>query len=170
MVDVSVANFSNLNNWNHAQVNQDLSTDPFVESIDPSVTVSISPSAVLEDGATNMVFTFTLSEVATSDLTISINVDGSANVISDYTQTGAASFLASSGTVVIPNGSSSATVTIDPEVDSNVEINETVILTVSPGAGYVSGSPSSQTGTITNDDTNSTLPLVAITGLNHENT
>ncbi len=168
VVDVSIANFSNLNNWYHAQTNQDLSTKPFVESIDPSVTVSVSPSAVLEDGEANMVFTFTLSEVATGDYTISFNVEGSAIFNSDYTQTGAAGFSTSSGAVVISNGTSSATVTINPEIDSDVEINETVVLTVSPGAGYVSGSPSSQTGTITNDDTNNSLPLVAITGLNHE--
>jgi hypothetical protein len=167
VVDVSNANFSNLNNWLHAQSNVDLSTVPFVESIDPSVAVSISPSDVLEDGATNMEYTFTLSEVAASDYTINFTVGGTATLTADYTQTGAATFGASSGTVVIPNGSTSASVTVIPVSDSDLEADETIILTVSPGTGYVSGSPSSQTGTITNDDTNNNYPMVAITGLNH---
>lgn len=170
VVDVSNANFSNLNNWLHAQSNQDLSTVPFVESVNPSVTVSISPSDVLEDGTTSMVYTFTLSEVAAINYTINFTVGGTATLTTDYTQTGAATFGASSGTVVIPNGSSSATVTVIPVADSDLETNETIILSVSPGTGYVLGSPSSQTGTITNDDTNNNYPLVAITGLNHDPT
>ncbi len=167
VVDVSNANFSNLNNWLHAQSNLDLSTVPFVESIDPSVTISISPSDVLEDGLTNMIYTFTLSEVAASDYTINFSVGGTATLTSDYTQTGSATFGASSGTVIIANGTSSASVTVVPVPDSELETNETIILTVIPGTGYVSGSPSSQTGTINNDDTGVSDPLVAITGLNH---
>jgi len=167
VVDVSNANFSNLNNWLHAQSNQDLSTVPFVESIEPSVTVSISPSNVLEDGAINMEYTFTLSEVAASEYTINFDVGGTATLGADYIQTGAATFGASSGTLVIPNGSTSASVTVIPVSDSDLETNETIILTVSPGTGYVSGSPSSQTGTITNNDTNNNYPMVAVSGLNH---
>jgi hypothetical protein len=167
VVDVSNANFSNLSNWLHAQSSLDLSTVPFVESIDPSVTVSISPSDVLEDGLTNMVYTFTLSEVAASDYAINFSVGGTSVLTNDYTQTGAATFGASSGTLVIASGTSSATITVIPVPDSELETHETIILSVSPGTGYVLGSPSSQTGTITNDDTNNNYPMVAVTGLNH---
>ena len=43
--------------------------------------------------------------------------------------------------------------TVDPSADITVEPDETVILTVTAGAGYNVGAPGSATGTITNDDT-----------------
>jgi RTX calcium-binding nonapeptide repeat (4 copies) len=49
-------------------------------------------------------------------------------------------------------GSSTATITVDPFGDADMEPDETVILTVTAGAGYTVGSPSSATGTILNDD------------------
>ena len=49
-------------------------------------------------------------------------------------------------------GSSTATITVDPFGDADLEPNETVILTVTAGAGYTVGSPNSATGTILNDD------------------
>ena len=49
-------------------------------------------------------------------------------------------------------GSSTATITVDPLGDADLEANETVILTVTAGAGYTVGTPNSATGTILNDD------------------
>jgi hypothetical protein len=68
---------------------------------------------------------------------------------------------------VITNGTSSASVTVDPSVDTDVETLETVEIMVASGTGYLGGSPNDATGTISNDDTSSSMPLVAITGLNH---
>ena len=50
-------------------------------------------------------------------------------------------------------GSATATVTVTPAADGTVEANETVVLTVTAGAGYAVGSPGAATGTITDDDT-----------------
>jgi Ca2+-binding RTX toxin-like protein len=128
--------------------------NPTVTTIDqPDVTVAVSPSSVLEDGATNLVYTFTREGVTTSPLTVNFSVGGTATFNTDYTQTGAATFNATSGTVTIPAGSSTATVTLDPTTDTTVESNETAILTVTSGASYDVGVPSAATGTITNDDT-----------------
>jgi len=129
--------------------------DPTVTPIDlPEVTVAVSPTSVLEDGATNLVYTFTRDGSTTNAMTVNFSVGGTASFTEpDYTQTGAATFTATSGTVVIPGGSSMATVTIDPSVDTTVESDETVDLTVTSGAGYIVGTPSAASGTITNDDT-----------------
>jgi hypothetical protein len=54
--------------------------------------------------------------------------------------------------VMFADGSTTTTVTIDPTADTTVEADETVILTVTAGAGYNTGSPSAATGTVTNDD------------------
>jgi hypothetical protein len=77
----------------------------------------------------------------------------------DYTQTGAASFTTTAGTVTIPAGQTVAQVTIDPIGDTTVEPDETVILTVTPGTGYAVGTPAGATGTILNDEVSANLAL-----------
>ncbi|HXU35479.1 MAG TPA: LamG-like jellyroll fold domain-containing protein, partial [Blastocatellia bacterium] len=124
-----------------------------------TVTMAVSPSSVAEDGATNLVYTFTRSGDITSSLTANFSVGGTADSSNDYTQTGAASFTPPTGTVTFAAGSSTAIVTIDPTVDTTDEPNETVVLSVTAGAGYTVGSPDSATGTITDDDG---IPTISI--------
>jgi CSLREA domain-containing protein len=126
---------------------------------DTDVTVSVSPLAVAEDGAPNLVYTFTRTGVTTGSLTVNFSVGGTATLGTDYTQTGAATFTTSSGTVTFGAGLSTKTVTIDPSSDATVEADETVLLTVTSGTGYNVASPSAATGTITNDDTDVTVAV-----------
>jgi chitinase len=116
------------------------------------VSVAVSPAAVDEDDATNLVYTFTRSNTSGGALTVNFSVGGDAILNTDYTQTGADSFSSSAGTVTFGAGQSTTTVTIDPTADNILEPNETVILTVTTSAGYNAGSPSSGTGTIADDD------------------
>ncbi|MEK6335643.1 MAG: Calx-beta domain-containing protein [Acidobacteriota bacterium] len=131
--------------------------DPTVTPIDlPDVSVAVSPGSVAEDGATNLVYTFTRNGSTANAMTVNFSVGGSANFgasPNDYTETGAATFTSTSGTVTFNPGSATATVTVNPEADTTVETDETVVLTVTSGIGYDVGSPSSASGTITNDDT-----------------
>ena len=120
---------------------------------DTDVTLAVSPASVSEDGATNLVYTFTRNGVTSGALTVNFSVGGDATFGTDYSQTGAATFGATSGTVNFGAGNTTATVTIDPSADTTVEGDETAILTVTTGAGYNVASPSAATGTITNDDT-----------------
>jgi hypothetical protein len=130
--------------------------DPTVTPIDlPNVSVAVSPASVAEDGATNLVYTFTRSGSTANALTVNFSIGGTANFgasPNDYTQTGAASFTPPNGTVTFGAGNSTATVTVNPETDTTVEPDETVNLTVTSGTGYTVGSPSAASGTITNDD------------------
>ena len=119
---------------------------------DVVVSVAVSPGAVDEDGLVNLVYTFTRND-SSGSLTANFTINGTATFNSDYTQTGAATFVPPNGTVTFADGSLTTTVTVDPTADNTVEPDETVILTVAPGAGYAVGVPSSATGTITNDDT-----------------
>src|SRR5678816_4876725 len=102
----------------------------------------------------NMVYTFTRVGLTASPLTVNFSVGGTAIFAppgGDYTQTGADAFVnAGSGTVTFLAGSSTATVTVDPFVDADLEPDETVILTVTAGAGYTVGTLASATGTILN--------------------
>src|ERR1051326_2990824 len=119
---------------------------------DTDVSVAVSPSSVLEDGPTNMVYTFTRNGVTAGPLTVNFTIGGTATFNNDYTQTGAATFVPPNGTVTFGAGNSTATVTVDPTADNISEPDETVILTVAAGTGYSVGAPSSATGTILNDD------------------
>jgi uncharacterized delta-60 repeat protein len=125
----------------------------------PEVTVAVAPAAVAEDGAANLAYTFTRSVADSSPLTVSFSVGGTATFGTDYTQSGAASFNATSGTVTIGASQTTATVMVDPTADTTVEPDETVILTVIGGTGYTAGTPASSTGTIQNDDGSANLAL-----------
>jgi len=96
---------------------------------------------------------FTRSSTA-GDLTVNFSVSGTA-VASDYA-------ISSAGTVTIPVGMTSATVTVDPSVDTTDEPNETVILTVTPDAAYTIGISPAE-GTITDDDATPTIQITNVT-------
>lgn len=118
----------------------------------PEVTVAVAPGSVTEDGPDKLVFTFT-RDLASDVMTLNFNVGGTASFAGlDYTQTGAATFDGSTGTVVFGYGQTTATVVIDPTIDSAIELDEDVSLTIAAGAGYTIGAPNSASGTITNDD------------------
>jgi CSLREA domain-containing protein len=88
----------------------------------------------------------------TQPLTVNFSVGGSALKGSDYTTSGADSFGTTSGTVTIPANNTTATVTVDPTADINFEDNESVVLTITSDPIYNPVSPSSASGTITDDD------------------
>ena len=100
----------------------------------------------------NLVYTFTRTGSTTGALTVNFSIGGTADSSTDYTQTGAATFVPPSGTVTFGAGNSTAQVTVDPSADATTEADETVILTVVAGTGYEVGAPDSATGTINNDD------------------
>ena len=110
-----------------------------------AVSVAVSPASVAEDGASNLTYTFTRTGDTSGALTVNYSIGGTATSGTDYT--------GATGTVSFAAGIATATVTVDPTPDTTVEPDETVILTVTAGAGYTVGSPAAATGTITNDDT-----------------
>ena len=124
-------------------------------STTPVITLAIAPASVPEDGTTNLVYTFTRSDVTISDLAVNYNVSGTATNGTDYT----GDTLATS-TVTFAGNSATATVIVDPTVDTTVETDETVALTLATGTAYTIGTATAVTGTITNDDI---APLPSIT-------
>ena len=55
--------------------------------------MAVAPSSVDEDGATNLVYTFTRTGDTTGALTVNFTIGGTATFNTDYTQTGAATFV-----------------------------------------------------------------------------
>ncbi|BCU14719.1 hypothetical protein MAN88_52830 [Microcystis aeruginosa] len=134
----------------------------------PSVTVSVSPATVQEDGTTNLVYTFTRTNLnLSSPLTVNFGASGIANAApvgsdpADYNVlTGSGVIFNPTtklGTVAFAANATTATVVVDPIADTIAEIaNETVALTVNSGTGYIGGSPGTATGTIVSEET---LPI-----------
>ncbi|WP_339881593.1 T9SS type A sorting domain-containing protein [Polaribacter vadi] len=170
---IDQANFENPTNWLYAQAMQDLSPIAFNNiiisegSANPKATVAVSLSSIVED--TEMAtYTFSLDEVATTDITINFSVSGSAAFSTDYVIAGATSFTETTGSLIITNGTSSAELTLTPVNDTNLETTESIQLTITAGTGYDGGSPGSATVNITNDDTDDSEVKLAIIGINHE--
>ena len=90
-----------------------------------------------------------------SPLTVAFSVSGTATSGSDY--------LPIVTNLVIPAGSSSATITVTPIDDTAIEGLESVVATLSASANYAVGTPNSATVTITSDDQLPTVTVVATT-------
>jgi Ca2+-binding RTX toxin-like protein len=113
----------------------------------------VAPAAVTEDSNLNLVYTFTRTGVTSHALTVNYTVAGTATQVdSDYTQTGAASFSATSGTITFAADSDTAVLKVIPTADITKEANETVTITLADGSGYSIGTTSAVSSTIRNDD------------------
>lgn len=117
-------------------------TDIFEASIESTdATANESPLAV-------GVFTVDVEKVNATgdDLEIDYTIGGTADEGDDYADL--------TGSMVIEEGESTGTITITPINDSDIESNETVVLTLVNGSGYTVGAPSSASVTIVSDDDN----------------
>lgn len=119
-----------------------------------NITLAVSPSSAMEDGTTNLVYTFTRTGDLTNSLTVNFIVGGNATFGSDYTQTGTAVFSETKGTITFAANSNTATLTIDPTADALIEPDESVELTLAPGTDYTILTSKAVAGTIANDDSN----------------
>jgi hypothetical protein len=116
---------------------------------DARVILSVSPLSVQEDGASNLVYSFSRSGDTTNPLSVNYTVGGTASLGTDYT---GIPLVGTTKTVTIAAGSTSATVTVDPTADSTIELDETVALSLAAGSGYAIGTTGAVSGTIINDD------------------
>ena len=111
----------------------------------PAVSFVSPTSSIAEGDGTNDV-TVNLTLVApVSGLTLGYRVTGTATSGSDFT-------IENSGTLSVAPGATTATIPVVISDDNAPENAETVILTLTGGAGYTLGSSSTHTLTITNDD------------------
>jgi hypothetical protein len=111
----------------------------------PTVTIKASDNTATEAGQTTGRFSVTRTAVSPpAALTVHYSVSGSATPNSDY--------VALSGTVVIPAGSNTATITVTPRDDAIVESAEKVIVTLTANAAYVLGGTKSATVTLNSNE------------------
>ena len=109
----------------------------------PTPDVSIGDGSVTEGG--DLVFTVTLSEPTTEDVTLTLSTSNGTADASDYTPTTAA--------VTIAAGDSAATFSVPTTFDTTDEPDETLTISVaSVDAGPVGDTTDVGTGTIVDDD------------------
>lgn len=123
----------------------------------PVATIANQSVAEGDSGTTPMVFTVSLSGAAgAGGVEVDFaTADGSATAGDDY--------IAATGTVVIPEGATSATVTVNVIGDTAIEQDETFTVALTAARGADLGTAATATGTITNDDV-LTAPIHLIQG------
>ena len=121
-----------------------------VEDNDAAPTVTIAAAGSVAEGGT-LAFPVRLSHPSAGDVTVSYTLDGTAARVDDYTDNG-------SGTVTFAAGDTERTVLLATVDDGADEADETVAVTLTDGAAYDLGTPSTAAGTIQDND----LPLVTV--------
>lgn len=111
------------------------------------VSVSISDATVIErscDGTPKTVFNVTLSSASSQNVSVNYNTsNGTASSVNDY--------IAASGTLTIPAGSTTGTINILARSDTTIEPDETFFVTLSSPVNATIGDGSAQ-AIIKNDD------------------
>jgi hypothetical protein len=106
----------------------------------PTVTITAPDPNASEFPADNGKFSIKRVGCADSDLTVFYTISGTATNAVDYRRL--------SGSATILSGAPKASITVKPIDDTIPEPDETVILTLSPDANYMIGSPNTATVTI----------------------
>lgn len=114
-------------------------------ALPPSVSITVNPAEVAEDGPANLTYTVTRSAALAADTVVTLSRSGAARFGTGPTGAPA--------TVTIPAGAASASFVVNPTGDKYVEPDEAITFTVVPGPGYTAGTPASATGTVLDDDT-----------------
>ncbi len=122
----------------------------------PVVTVIATDSSASEAGPDAGTFTVSRSGSTAQALTVYYTRTGTAQNGVDYQTL--------PGSVTIPTGASSTTVTVTPIDDNQLEGDETVVVTLSSSTGYTVGSPGSATVIIHDNDLPLPVPVAPISG------
>ncbi len=109
-------------------------------------TITASDDTAEEQGLDPGAFTVNIGGVNNtgSPITVDYNVGGTATPGSDYATL--------SGSVDIINGQQNGIITVTPIDDTEIEADETIVVTLVAGAGYTVGAPNSDTVTLVSED------------------
>lgn len=99
----------------------------------PTVTVTVNPASAEENEGTDLVYTFARTGATTSALTVNFSISGTATYTTDYSISGQASYTDPSGTMLFGVGEATKTLTVTFVGDTDIESDETVIVTIDAG-------------------------------------
>lgn len=129
-----------------------------------AIALRVEPVQVAEDGSTALSYTFERSGFLNRALTVNFGIGGSASLEgneADYRVTlpDNATYTAAGGTVTFAANEISKILTIRPIADNRTEVDETVLLTLNPGDGYVPTTTGPVQGTLIDDDATVSLAV-----------
>jgi len=115
------------------------------------ITVTVSAATVAEDGATNLIYTFTRTGSTAASLVSNFAITGTATAGTDYVVSGATTFTNGTGlgTITFSAGSATTAITVDPSADGVAEADESVVVDAGNSA---TANGSFARALITNDD------------------
>ena len=121
---------------------------------DALVAIAATDASGSETAPNPIVFTVSRTLSTAYQITVNLVWSGTATLGTDYTVTASGGTLSADKLqLTLAAGVASATLTVTPVNDPFYEGTETVIVTLGTGSGYSAGSPSSATGSITDNDT-----------------
>ena len=119
----------------------------------PTVSLTTTDASAAEANANPGVFTISRSVSLTGSIVVHLTWGGTATYGTDYTVAAAGGTLsADRSTITLPDGVSSAAITVTPIDDTAVEAAETVTLALAAGTGYTTVAPTSGTVSIADND------------------
>ena len=121
----------------------------------PIATIAMASVVEGNAGITNLDFTVSLDAYSSFATTLDY-------VTSDGTATSGSDYAVSTGTLTIPAGATTGTITVDVYADTLFEPDETLTMTLSNPSNATLGKTTA-TGSITNDDTAPTVSIAAAT-------
>jgi hypothetical protein len=135
--------------------NNSTANNTFSLTINPGVSIAATVANAVE-GSTTGEYTFTRTN-STGDMIVNFQLDASSTATAgtDFTLTSAQSLtfsaVSGAGTVVIPNGSATATLTLNAlvEAPNAAEAAESARLNLTAGAGYAVNAPPADNATVT---------------------
>jgi hypothetical protein len=130
------------------------------DDLAPVVSISATDASGAEQGQDPVKFTVTRSTNLVGAATVNLAWGGTA-AAADYTASTSAGGTISGNTLTIAAGVGSVTVTITPVDDIYTEPTETVSLSLLAGSGYNLSSPTSASGSITDNDAPAVVSLAA---------
>jgi hypothetical protein len=151
----SLAKSSSSSDWNTVLSSSSITQTSFyvvygAAPTTPVISLAVSPASVTEDGTANLVYTFSRTDSSTSALTVYYDWGGTTSPLgTDYTDI---ALTPATNSVSFAAGDSSAIVPVDPAADVQIELDETVALTLAAGIGYSIDTTIAVVGTILNDD------------------
>lgn len=111
----------------------------------PTISVTVTDSTATEGNSSDRgIITVSRTGSTAAPITVYYALSGSASNGGDYELL--------PGSVTIQTGSTSESIFVTPQEDTNVEGNESVVLTLSTNANYIVGAPASATVTIIDND------------------
>ena len=139
-----------------------ITLNPYSAKIDAQGQLTVSTDKnILENGQRpqngqdKLVYEFKRQGSTANALTINFTVGGTAQFTSDYSQQGATTYTASSGTITFAAGSNLARLTLTPIADTTAELDESLTITLTPNSTYTfdnTNSIHSISTSIDNDD------------------